>query len=44
MYYGKNYITDFAYIGMAIILVNFDKLSGMFVIGAGGFDLEMLMG
>jgi sporulation protein YlmC with PRC-barrel domain len=42
--YGKNYITDFVYIEMAIILVNFDKLSGMFVICAGGFDLGNVNG
>ena len=42
--YGKNYITDFASSGMAIILVIFDKLSGMFVIGAGGFDLGNVNG
>jgi sporulation protein YlmC with PRC-barrel domain len=41
---GKNYITDYAYIGMAIILVNFEKLSGMFVICAGGFDLGNVTG
>jgi len=29
---------------MAIILVNFDKLSGMFVICAGGFDLGQING
>jgi sporulation protein YlmC with PRC-barrel domain len=42
--YGKNYIADFTYIEKAIILVNFDKLSGMFVICAGGFDLGNVNG
>jgi len=42
--YGKNYIVDFTYIEKAIILVNFEKLSGMFVICAGGFDLGNVNG